>query len=72
VPLNPGQAATIPNALTGAKIANLRQYHYEQNALFIEYYTTDKALKQHIIGAVDKLYLRTLNHRITGLANVTT
>jgi hypothetical protein len=72
VPLNPGPAATIPDALTGAQIANIRQDHDELKALFVEYYATDKALKQQIIGAVDKLYLRTLNHRITGFANVTT
>jgi hypothetical protein len=70
VPVNPGPAATIPDALT--QIANLRQDHDELKALFVEYYATDKALKQQIIGAVDKLYLRTLNHRITGYANVTT
>jgi hypothetical protein len=72
IPLNPGPAATIPDALTGAQIANIRQDHDEMKALFVEYYATDKALKQQIIGAVDKLYLRTLNHRITGFANVTT
>jgi hypothetical protein len=34
--------------------------------------TTDKALKQQIMGAINKLYLRTLNHCITGFADVTT
>jgi hypothetical protein len=37
IPLNPGPAATIPDALTGAQIANIRQDHDKQNALFIEY-----------------------------------
>jgi hypothetical protein len=72
VPINPGPAATFPDALTGAQIANIRQDRDELKALFIEYYATDKALKQQIIRAVDKLYLHTLNHRITGFANVTT
>jgi hypothetical protein len=72
VSINPGPATTFPDALTGAQIANIRQDQDELNALFVEYYATDKALKQQIIGAVDKLYLRTLNHRITGFANVTT
>jgi hypothetical protein len=72
VPINPGPTATFPGALTGAQIANIRQYHDELKALFIEYYATNKALKQQIIGAVNKLYLHTLNHHITGFANVTT
>jgi hypothetical protein len=63
VHINPGPAATFPN---------IRQDHHELKALFVEYYATDKALQQQIIGAVDKLYLCTLNHRITGFANVTT
>ncbi len=46
VPINPGPAATIPDALTGAPIANLCQDHNELKALFLEYYATDKALKQ--------------------------
>jgi hypothetical protein len=71
--INPGPTATFPgDALTSAQIANIRQDHNKLKALFVEYYATDKALKQQIIGAVDKLYLRTLNHRLTGFANVTT
>jgi hypothetical protein len=69
---SPGPVATFPDALTGAQIANIRQDHDELKALFAEYCATNKALKQQIIGAVDKLYLRTLNHCITGFANVTT
>jgi hypothetical protein len=72
VSLNPGPATTIPDALTGTQIANIHQDHDELKVLFVEYYATDKALKQQIIGAVDKLYLRTVNNRITGFANVTT
>jgi hypothetical protein len=49
VPINPGPAATFPDALTGAHIANIRQDHDELTALFVEYYAIDKALKQQII-----------------------
>jgi hypothetical protein len=35
VPINPGPAATFPDALTGAQIANIRQDHDELKALFI-------------------------------------
>jgi hypothetical protein len=68
IPLNPGLAATIPNALSDAQIANMRQDQNEHDALFIEYYATDK----QIISTINKLYLCTLNHRITGFSNVTT
>jgi hypothetical protein len=72
VPINLGPAATFPDSPTVAQIANIRQDHDELKALFVKYYATDKALKQQIITAADKLYLRTLNHCITGFANVTT
>jgi hypothetical protein len=67
VPINSGPAATIPDALVGVQIANLCQNHDEENALFIEYYATDKAFKHQIIGSINKLYVRTLSHRIMAL-----
>jgi hypothetical protein len=60
LPINPGPAATIPGALTGAQIANLHQDHNKLKALFVKYYATNKALKQQTIGAINKLYLPTL------------
>jgi hypothetical protein len=43
-----------------------------QKAIFREYRATDNALKQQVIGCVDGMYQRTLSHRVTGYANVTT
>jgi hypothetical protein len=69
---NPGPTAIIEEGLTAAQITSVRQLHTEATGLFLEYTATDKALKQQLIGAINSLYLRTLNHRITGFANRTT
>jgi hypothetical protein len=37
-----------------------------------EYLSTDKALKQQLLAAIDDIYYRSLRNRITGYANVTT
>jgi hypothetical protein len=41
-------------------------------ALFQECRATDNALKQQVIGCIDKIFLRTLSDRIAGHAKVTT
>ncbi len=71
-PINPGATAVIPVNATADETANLRYIHTEATKRFKEVHAADKALKQQIIGAVENLYIRTLNHRITGFANVTT
>jgi hypothetical protein len=45
MPINPGPAATFPDALTGAQIANIRQDHDKLEALFVEYYASPSSSK---------------------------
>jgi hypothetical protein len=71
-PTNSGTIPTIPPGATAAATsAGIRQ-HTTDLAIFKEYLTTDNALKQQVIASVNSMYLRTLSHRITGFANVTT
>ena len=46
--------------------------HATNIQIFKEYNGTDKAFKQQVIRAVNKMYIRTLAHLITGFENVTT
>jgi len=72
VPENPGPVPRVPNAANSRQAADIRATHAENKREFNQYVATDKALKQQIIQAVGDLYLRSLKHRITGYANVTT
>jgi hypothetical protein len=71
-PANPGPLPAFPARATGEQQANLVRRHAATTALFREYRATDNALKQQIIGCIDKIFLRTLSDRITGYARVTT
>ena len=71
-PANPGAAPRIPAGATEVQTAEIIRQHKANLQLFKEYLSTDKALKQQIIGAVPAMYLRTMRNRITGFANVTT
>ena len=71
-PVNPGPVPIIPRASTAREAADARVEHAENKRVFNQYIATDKALKSQIIQAVHDLYLKTLKHRITGYANVST
>jgi hypothetical protein len=71
-PVNPGSAPVIPNAATGPQIANIRAEFVEATALFTKYSTTDKALRQLLVGAVDEMFIRRLQTKYLGYLNVTT
>jgi hypothetical protein len=72
-PLNPGPAPVIvPNVGTAPQIQAIIREHKESLRIWREYNHVDAALKQQLIRAVDQLYIRTLQHRHTGFANVTT
>jgi hypothetical protein len=71
-PANPGPLPAFPARATGEQQANLVSRHAPSTALFQEYRATDNALKQQIIGCINKIFLRTLSDRITGYAKVTT
>jgi hypothetical protein len=71
-PTNPGNAPVLPGEATGPQILAIICQHTHHTNIFQEYLATNKALKQQqVIRAVNNImYLRTLSHRITGLANV--
>ena len=71
-PVNPGPLPIIPRNSNARKAADTRVEHAENKRVFNQYIVTDKALKSQIIQAVNDLYLKTLKHRITGYANVST
>ena len=71
-PVNPGTTPNIPAGTTAAVASRLvRQFSYDTK-IFREYNATDHALKQQIIGCINRIYLRTLSHPVTGFANITT
>ena len=66
------QSPTIPEHSTGPQIASIRASFVEATTLFLQYSTTDKALKQLLIGAVDEMIIRCLQTKYLGYLNVST
>lgn len=71
-PPNPGPSPIIPEGSTGPQIANIRVAFVEATNLFTQYSTTDKALKQLLVGAVDDMFIRSLQTKYLGYLNVST
>ena len=70
VPLvNPGATAIITTGATTAVIANGRQSFTDATALFKKYKSANKALKQMILGAVDEMFVRSLQTKYVGYLN---
>ena len=71
-PVNPGAEATIPLIASGPQITNLQYTHDIDTVVFNEYKRTYKALRQMLIAAVDKMFIRSLRHRYVGYGTTTT
>ena len=71
-PVNPGAEPTIPLIASAPQITNLQYTHNVATTIFKEYGHTDKALRQMIIAAVDKMFIRSLRHRYVGYGTTTT
>jgi hypothetical protein len=71
-PVNPGPTPHIPDGTTGPQTANIRAAFAEATDLFKRYSTTDKALKQLLVGAVDEMFIRSLQTKYLGYLNVST
>jgi hypothetical protein len=71
-PANPGINPLIPALSTNAIITELTRQHATSLKTWQEYQSTDKALKQQLLAAIDSIYYRSLRNRITGYANVAT
>jgi hypothetical protein len=72
-PGNPGPTPVIPAGNpTGAIISATIRNHTEALRIWRLYNNVDKALKQQLIRAVTRMYIRTLEDPHIGFANVTT
>jgi hypothetical protein len=71
-PVNPGPTPVIPAGATCAQISNIRFAFNASTAIFRDYDLADKALKQLLLGAVDDMFVRSLQTKYIGYLNVTT
>ena len=63
VPANPGSIPVILPSSTEAQITNLHHSHAAKETLFNEYDRTDKSLLQHLIRTIEKMFVRSLQHK---------
>jgi hypothetical protein len=71
-PINPGPSPTIPPHSTGPQIADIRYDFTTATTIFKQYDLADKALKQLLLGAVDDMFVRSLQTKYIGYLTVTT
>ena len=71
VPVNPGSELIIPANSTGAQITKLRYAFDTASAHFNKYDLTDKALQQIFLSTVDKMFIRSLQHKYVGYSFTT-
>jgi hypothetical protein len=71
-PANPGTTPVIPPLATATIIGQTVREHDESLRLWRQYNNVNAALKQQLIGSISNIYIRTLQNRHTGFANVST
>jgi hypothetical protein len=71
-PANPGTTPVIPPLATAAIIGQTVREHDESLRLWRQRNNVNAALKQQLISAISNIYIRTLQDRHTGFANVST
>jgi hypothetical protein len=71
-PINPGPTPDIPVGSTNAQISNIRFTFNADTLIFRNYDMADKALKQLLLGAVDDMFVRSLQTKYIGYLNVST
>jgi hypothetical protein len=71
-PVNPGPSPIVPDGSTGPQIADIRYEFTTATTVFKQYDLADKALKQLLLGAVDDMFVRSLQTKYIGYLNVTT
>ena len=71
-PVNPGITPIFPAGATGPQIANIRHVFKESHGMFSAYVLADKALKTLLLGAVDDMFVRSLQTKHIAYLNVTT
>ena len=70
-PPNPIQYPIIPNGSTGLQISDIRNAHACKTIVYKLFDSTDKAIKQFILGAVDDMFVQALHNHHIGYAKVT-
>ena len=71
-PVNPGPTVNYPEGGTQFQLTAAEKAHKESTKIFFQYDSTDKALKQLLIGAVDDMFINAVSDAHVGYANVTT
>jgi hypothetical protein len=71
-PVNPGPTPIIPDRSTVPTTTTIRARFVEDTDIFKQYSTTDKALKQLLVGAADEMFIRSLQTKYLGYLNVST
>ena len=66
VPVNPGSEPIIPANSTVPQITKLRYAFDTSSTLFNEYDCTDKSLRKILLSTVDKIFIRSLQHKYVG------
>ena len=69
-PANPGATALITVRATAAVIANKRRAFANTTKLFKQYDSSNKALKKMLPGAVEKMFVRSLQTKYVGYLHV--
>ena len=70
--VNPGATSIITAGATAAVIANKRRSFADTTALFKQYNSADKSLKQMLPGAFEKMFVRSLQTKYVGYLHVST
>lgn len=63
IPVNPGPNVVIPPRQTAAQIESIRLDHTNSTKLFVKYNNTYKTLKQHLVRAVNPMYLKAIRNK---------
>ena len=71
-PVNPGALPVIPPGTTAAQIQAIIRHHESLLHDWRLFTNIDKALRQQLTAAVNRMYIRALEHPHIGFANVTT
>ena len=70
-PTNPGATPPMPVCATAAAVSSIETRHAEHLRAWEEYNAIMQALKNQFIEAVDKIYLKAIQDRVTEYTNVT-
>ena len=68
VPFNPGVHPIVSPGATDAQIAHAKREHEESTREFRLFEAFDNALKNQLVNAIDDIYIKDIQERVTGFA----